>query len=163
MARKTRNLRARLPSDLVARASRLPLSELCSSGMMREIVERVVNHVHATTGATTLPAYVGLVVHDPDGPDGPEPGHEVAVARYPARSAQVCRAQATVCVHPIGCRDICAALDSGNGEWMALEPGDVHVTVYPTKGADAAAHQLTWTDSRCAVPCACLKILLVAG
>lgn len=157
MPRKPRHVRARLPADLVSRAGRVPLAELSTSGLLRAIVEAVVNHVYTATGLTGMVAYVGLVVHDPDLADP----QETPIARYPARSSQTCVAQATVCVHPVGCRQLCAAVDPGTGQWTDLEPGDVHVSAYGRKGADPATpHRLTWTDPRRAVPCVCVKILL---
>lgn len=153
--RKPRQLRARLPPDLLARASRLALPELVSSGTIRGITDRVVNHVYSTTGQFGMVAYAELVVHDPA-----RHPREFVLARYPERSSGVCVAQATVCVHPIGCRDIHAAIDPGTGDWTPVEPGTAVISCYGPKGADAVPHELTWTQRKDAVGCVCLRLLL---
>jgi hypothetical protein len=154
--KRPRHIAARLPPDVLAQAARLPLAELASSGLMRALVDRIVNHLYTVTGTCGMVAYAALVVFDLSGPEV-----EVPLERYPERSATACVAQATACVHPIGCRSLGAAVDPGNGDWTTLEPGGVVISSYGA-GAAAVPHQLRWTSQTDVVPCVFLRLLLSA-
>jgi hypothetical protein len=152
---KTKTLIARLPPDLIAREARTPLAELASSGILKTIVSRVIAHIYSATGQTGLLAYAALVVHDP----GRTPT-EVVLERYPDRTPTVCLAQASVSVHPIGCRDTCAVIDPGVGDWTPFEPGTVVASVYGRGAADAKRHELSWSNRDNAVGCVTLRLIL---
>lgn len=155
--RPPRQLRARLPADVLGRAARLPLAELIPSGLLRIICERLVNHVYGATGRTPLIAHAALMAHHPSR------GHqEVPLLHYPRRTSADCLTQATVCVHPIGCRELNASIETGDGVWQTLKPGDVFLTVYKEGGASGSAHRVRWTSRQDAVACVCLRVLLIS-
>ena len=119
-----RQLCGRLSDDVLRRAARTPLAEIGSSGLLSAICERVIGHAFVATGVSSMLAYAALVVYRPESPT------EVALVRYPTRTALACAVQATICLHPIGCRGITAELDAGDGHWRAFAAGDVALTVY---------------------------------
>jgi hypothetical protein len=156
--RPARQLRARLPNDMLSAAARLPLAELVPSGLLRDLCDALVSHVYSVAGKTPLVAYASLVGHHP------HRGHqELTLLHYPRRTAGDCLAQATVCVHPVGCRDLNASVETGDGLWKPLGAGDVFLSLYKEGATPGSAHRVRWTSREAAVPCVCLRVLMIAA
>jgi len=159
-AHAARQLRARLPSELMECAARLRLDELVSAGLVRRVCDRLVGHLRSVCGRTALVAHSALVAHHPR-----RPTSEVRVVHVAERTRAECLALATICLYPVGCRALQATIDAGDGVWRELRPGDVHISCYKERAAPGptTAHRIRWSACEDAVPCVCLRVLLVGA
>jgi hypothetical protein len=135
----------------------MTLCEMHDGGVFTDIYSAVVALLFKSTGKCGLLAYSGLVLYRP----GDEPV-DCELARFDHRLTNDCVAQATVCVHPIGCRDVHATIDPGDGAPVPMRAGDVFLTCYD-KASDGGEvpHAVAWEATSDAHMCACLSLLLV--
>jgi hypothetical protein len=146
---------ARLPANILESAARLPLVELIPSGLLKMICDGLVNHIYGVTSRTPIVAHASLMVHHP------RRGHqEITLLHYPNRTVADCLTQATICVYPVGCRQLNASIEMGDGVWKPLNPGDVMLTIYKEGATPGRVHKVRWNNREEAVACVCLKVLL---
>lgn len=155
--RPPRQHQSRLADRLLLRIGSMTLTEMHDGGVFTDICSAVVALLFQSTGRCALLAYSALVLHRP----GADPV-DCELARFGHRLASDCIAQATVCVHPIGCRDVHTTIDPGDGLPVPMRAGDVFLTSYDmTSDGGDAPHVVGWEATSDAHMCACLSLLLV--